>query len=144
EHKWIDILAEDLLNNRGGSILTVSGEHEPELHAAVAVLNKALGNDSATISFVEPPHFDQQNNTQAFIDAVEQMSTGSVDTVVMIGTNPGYTAPANLEFKKALEQVGTVLHLADHYDETSKLANWHVNKAHFLEAWGDGYSYTGD
>src|SRR5699024_4941235 len=90
------------------------------------------------------PHFDQQNNTQAFIDAVEQMSTGSVDTVVMIGTNPAYTAPANLEFKKALEQVGTVLHLADHYDETSKLANWHVNKAHFLEAWGDGYSYTGD
>lgn len=71
------------------------------------------------------------------------MKAGVYDTVVLIGTNPVYAAPSDLDFATALGNVDTKIHLSDYYDETSRVADWHVNRAHFLEAWGDGLSYTG-
>ncbi|HBQ61234.1 MAG TPA: hypothetical protein DD671_16855, partial [Balneolaceae bacterium] len=46
-------------------------------------------------------------------------------------------------FENALTNVETVVNLSDYVDETSKKTTWHVNRAHFLEAWGDGFSYGG-
>ncbi len=143
DHEWIPVLAEDLLVNQGESILTVGRDHSAELHATVAAINTALGNNGETVDYLEVPHIDQQNNHEAFAGLVDDLNSGNVDTVVLVGTNPAFTAPADLNFNEALSNAGQVIHLSNFYDETSKLANWHINSAHFLEAWGDGYSYTG-
>lgn len=143
DHEWIPILAEDLLENRGESILTVGREHSPELHATVAAMNAALGNAGQTVSYLEVPYFDDQNNQEAFAGLIDDLNNGDIDTIVLVGTNPVFTAPANLNFSEALANAGQVIHLSDYYNETSKLADWHINRAHFLESWGDGYSYTG-
>jgi molybdopterin-containing oxidoreductase family iron-sulfur binding subunit len=143
DHEWMPVVAEDLLANRGSSILTVGRDHKPELHATVAAMNEALGNAGETVDYYDVPHLDDQNNREAFANLVDELNNGSVDTIVLVGSNPAYTAPADLNFEEALSNAGQVVHLSDYYDETSKLANWHVNRAHFLEAWGDGYSYTG-
>ena len=143
DHEWIPVLAEDLLANRGNSIVSVGRDHKPKLHATVAAMNEALGNAGETVDYYEVPHVDDQNNREAFAGLVEDLNNGNVDTVVLVGTNPAFTAPADLNFEDALSSAGQVIHLSDYYDETSKLANWHINRAHFLEAWGDGYSYTG-
>ncbi|TYP92675.1 quinol:cytochrome c oxidoreductase iron-sulfur protein precursor [Fodinibius salinus] len=143
DHEWIPVLAEDLLANRGESILTVGRDHSPELHATVAAMNAALGNDGETVTYHDVPHIDDQNNQEAFASLAEDLNNGDIDTVVLVGTNPVFSAPADLNFDDAISQAGQVIHLSDYYDETSKLANWHINRAHFLEAWGDGYSYTG-
>lgn len=142
DHEWIPILAEELLANRGESILSVGRDHNSRLHAAVAAMNKALGNDGETVEYYEVPHLEQ-NNRDALNGLAENLENGLIDTVVLIGTNPAFTAPADLNFAEALSNADQVIHLSDYYDETSKLANWHINRAHFLEAWGDGYSYTG-
>lgn len=143
DHEWIAALAEDLLNNRGSSLLTVGSEQAPELHATVAAINQALGNVGNTVTYNRLPYLLDQNNRQVFEEVVNDMSNGNVDTVVLIGTNPAFTAPADLNFSEALENANTVIDLSHYYSETSKLSNWHINRAHFLEAWGDGHSYNG-
>jgi molybdopterin-containing oxidoreductase family iron-sulfur binding subunit len=143
DHEWTSVLAEELLKYRGKSVLTVGRDHNPELHATVAAMNVALGNDGETVDYLEVPHVDNQSNREAFSGFVENLKDGNIDTVVLVGTNPAFTAPADLNFDDALDSAAQVIHLSDYYDETSKLANWHINRAHFLEAWSDGYSYSG-
>ncbi|WP_428236184.1 TAT-variant-translocated molybdopterin oxidoreductase [Gracilimonas sp.] len=143
DHKWITALADDLAANAGRSALTLGSQHKPEVHAAVAAINNALGNTGSTVHYLEVPHLDEQNSTEAFANVVSEMKAGNIDTVVMVGVNPVFTAPADLDFENALSNVETVVNLSDYVDETSLKSTWHVNRAHFLEAWGDGYSYGG-
>ena len=65
------------------------------------------------------------------------MNAGKVDLLVIVGGNPVYTAPADLEFADALDKVPLRVHLSLYDDETSALCHWHIPEAHFLEAWSD-------
>jgi len=142
-HEWISKLSDELLQNRGESIVSIGAEYSPAAHAAVAAINTALDNSGNTVTYHQLPFRSDQNEQEAFADAITEMTAGQYDTVVFIGTNPAYTAPADLEFEESLANVDTKIHLSDYFDETSKLCDFHVNRAHFLEAWGDGLSYTG-
>ncbi|MEX2457084.1 MAG: TAT-variant-translocated molybdopterin oxidoreductase, partial [Balneolaceae bacterium] len=142
-HEWIDNLAAELLQNRGESIVSIGAEYSPAAHATVAAINSALDNIDNTVTYHQLPYRSEQNEQEAFVNAVSEMNAGQYSTVVFVGTNPAFTAPADLNFTDALTNVGTKIHLSDYYDETSKLCDVHVNRAHFLEAWGDGLSYTG-
>ncbi len=141
--EWVNEIAQDLLQHQGESLVTLCDEHIAELHATVAAINVALGNAGSTVTYHRVPYIDEQNNRDVFADVVQQMKNGEVDTAVIIGSNPVFTAPADLEFDEAINNVENVLHLSDYYDETSKHSLWHVNKSHFLESWQDGYSYAG-
>jgi Fe-S-cluster-containing dehydrogenase component len=35
------------------------------------------------------------------------------------------------------------VHLGEYVDETGSIANWHINKAHYLESWSDARAYDG-
>ncbi len=142
-HSWISILSEELLRNRGSSIVTAGAEHDAGVHAAAAAMNLALGNAGRTVEYLDVPWIAQNDQNEAFRDIVGQMRAGTIDTIVMIGTNPVFTAPADLDFKSALDRVSEKIHLSLHHDETSRAGTWHVHRAHFLETWGDGHSYTG-
>ena len=142
-HDWVTRLANELLDARESSIVTIGQQHSVGAHAAVAAINRALGNSGNTVTYHELPFRSNRNENQAFLDAVNEMKSGVYDTVVFVGTNLAYTAPADLALVQALANVETKIHLADYYDETSKVCDWHVNRAHFLETWGDGLSYTG-
>ncbi|HET6527511.1 MAG TPA: TAT-variant-translocated molybdopterin oxidoreductase [Balneolaceae bacterium] len=141
-HEWISVLAEELLANRGDSIVTVGRMHNPDLHAVVSAINKALGNAGNTVTYHEAPHLNDRNNQLRFSELVDELNDGNIDAVVFVGTNPVFTAPADLNLEGALSNA-LVIHLSDYYDETSREAGWHINRTHFLEAWGDGFSYTG-
>lgn len=142
-HEWVENLANELLANRSESIITIGAEYSPAAHATVAAINTALGNAGTTVTYHQLPYRSDQNEQEAFDNAVSELNAGQYNTVVFIGTNPVYTAPADLNFADALENAATKIHLSDYYDETSKLCDFHINRAHFLEAWGDGLSYTG-
>ena len=71
------------------------------------------------------------------------MKSGEVKTLVVLGGNPAYDAPADLDFAGALGKVEEVIHLGSHVDETGALASWHVPAAHFLEAWDDARASCG-
>jgi MoCo/4Fe-4S cofactor protein with predicted Tat translocation signal len=143
-HEWTEKLAQELINNQGNSILTAGPGHKASVHAAIAAINSALGNIGSTVTLYELPFQQDENAREAFIDAVTEARTGTYNTVVMIGTNPVFTAPADLRFEEALANIDTKIHLSDYVDETSRVCDWHLNRAHFLEAWGDGLSYSGE
>jgi molybdopterin-containing oxidoreductase family iron-sulfur binding subunit len=143
QHEWISVLAEEILNNRGTSVLLAGADHDADTHATVAAINVAAENKGKTVKYLELPHTDEANQHDLLKKVVSDMSAGSVDAVIMLGTNPVYTAPADLNFADALSKVPLTVHLANHFDETSKVSKWHINRAHFLEYWGDGYDFNG-
>jgi molybdopterin-containing oxidoreductase family iron-sulfur binding subunit len=71
------------------------------------------------------------------------MNKGEISSLVILGGNPVYNAPVDLEFTKASKKVASVVHLSPYVDETSLVANWHVPETHFLEAWGDARAIGG-
>ena len=73
------------------------------------------------------------------------MRAGKVDMLFILGGNPAYDAPADLGFADALKKTNIPLrvHLGLYQNETADLCQWHVNEAHYLEAWGDARAYDG-
>ena len=71
------------------------------------------------------------------------MSDGKVQTLVIVGGNPVYDAPANLSFGGFMEKVPLRIHLGYWNDETSRLCHWHVAETHSLEAWSDARALDG-
>jgi MoCo/4Fe-4S cofactor protein with predicted Tat translocation signal len=138
---FLKSLAADLLAHRGAS-LVIAGPRQPAaVHAAVVALNAALGNVGPCVTYHEPkdallPVRD------GLAQVVGAMRSGEVKTVVVMGPNPAYDAPADLEFVEALKSVQLV-HVGTHVDETGALAAWHVPGTHFLEAWGDARAAGG-
>ncbi|MDN5850227.1 MAG: 4Fe-4S dicluster domain-containing protein, partial [Nitrococcus sp.] len=62
--------------------------------------------------------------------------------LVVLGGNPVYTAPADLDFRAAYTRVPWRLHWGER-DETARLSLWHVPAAHPMETWGDARAYQG-
>ena len=62
---------------------------------------------------------------------------------MILGGNPAYTAPADLQFGAALAKVANSIHLGVDDDETAAAAKWHLPEAHYLESWGDARSTDG-
>ncbi len=140
--KWLKPLAKDLLANKGRSLVLAGANQPPEIHALVMVLNDALGNNGKTVEYVEP--LDSEfSDMSSFKTLTKDMRSGKVGALVMLGGNPVYNAPVDLEFSKALKKVKRSIHLSERVDETSNEVLWHIPKAHYLESWGDTRSADG-
>ncbi|MGE0785923.1 MAG: molybdopterin oxidoreductase [Sandaracinaceae bacterium] len=136
EH-WIREVARDLLHNLGHAVITVGASQPPYVHAlahALNVLLNAAPNEPSPIAY-QPDVDGYQSGTIA--ELVRAMSAGEVETLVILGGNPVYDAPADLGFADALEHVQHSVHLADRLNETSQACAWHLPMTHELESWGD-------
>ncbi|MDH4155814.1 MAG: Fe-S-cluster-containing hydrogenase [candidate division Zixibacteria bacterium] len=142
DERWLTALAEDLVRTKGKSLI-VAGRRQPVwVHEVTLALNAALGNIDETVSFHGMPDALSTDRDE-FAGLVNQMSAGAIDTLVILGGNPVYDAPADVNFSAALGRVEHTVHLSAYYDETSRQAEWHVPRAHFLESWGDARSADG-
>ncbi len=141
--EFVTGLAADLMAHRGSSVILVGPGQAPEVHALAAVLNEGLGAVGATLHYTEDPMPERPTHSQAITDLAAMMSTGSVETLFIIGGNPAYDAPADLGFGDLLAKVPNSIHLSAYNDETSTRCSWHLPRAHSLEAWGDGRAWDG-
>ena len=138
----LPLLAEDLLA-AGSNALLAAGRGQPaEVHALVYALQRALGATGTTVTYRELTDVDWERPGE-LRGLVEAMRAGEIHTLIVLGGNPVLTAPADLAFAEALENVETSIHLSSHVDETSRLTTWHLPRAHFLEAWGDARAADG-
>jgi molybdopterin-containing oxidoreductase family iron-sulfur binding subunit len=136
EPHWLDALADDLMANRGAGLIVAGRRQPPAVHAAVHALNAALGNVGATVIY-RPITDAAPSDGKAFAALVAAMTGGAVKTLIVLGGNPVYNAPADVGFEQALSNVENVVHLGSHRDETSVLSQWHLPRAHYLESWSD-------
>ena len=143
ERAFAKALAADLANFQGGAAILVGPRQEPAVHALAAVLNQVLAADGATISYTAKPEPDRPTHMTAIRELAAAMASGSIETLLILGGNPVYDAPADLRFGELLAGVPTSIHLSLYDDETSKRCSWHLPKAHGLESWGDGRAWDG-
>ena len=140
--RWVDAVAKDLLANRGKS-LVVAGDRQPaSVHAAVCALNTHLGNTGRTVSYYETKDAALPS-VSSLASLVSAMKAGSIQTLVVLGGNPVFDAPADLDFTSALAKVPHSIALGHAVDETSTKAQWHIPRAHYLESWGDARAVGG-
>jgi MoCo/4Fe-4S cofactor protein with predicted Tat translocation signal len=140
--RWIDALAKDLLANRGKGLI-VAGERQPAaVHAAVCALNTHLGNTGSTVSYYETKDAALPS-AGSLASLVNAMKAGTVQTLVVLGGNPVFDAPADLDFAAAMTKVPQSIAMGHNVDETSSKAEWHLHKAHYLESWGDARALGG-
>ncbi|RPJ86836.1 MAG: molybdopterin oxidoreductase, partial [Acidobacteria bacterium] len=141
--RWIGAVARDLAAHRGES-LVVAGDHETaQVHALAHRMNSLLGNSGKTVVFTETPEPAPAVMTDSLRQLTGDMAAGRVDTLVIIGTNPVYTAPADLGFTQHLGKVRLKVHMSPYVDETSRLCDWHLPQTHFLEEWSDARAFDG-
>ena len=135
--KWIAVVAKELAAARARSILVAGTRQPARVHALVHALNAALGNAGHTVSYypvAEPLEADPVASLKALTDDIGK---GAVGSLVILGGNPVYDAPADLKFGEKLRTVGSTVHFSSHFNETSEACLWHAPRAHELEAWGD-------
>ncbi|HXA66984.1 MAG TPA: TAT-variant-translocated molybdopterin oxidoreductase, partial [Bryobacteraceae bacterium] len=135
----------DLEGHRGTSLVVVGDHQPPFVHALAHELNERLGNVGKTVFYTDPVDANPLNQTDSLKDLVADMRGGKVDVLVILGGNPAYDSPADFGFADALKSpsVPFRVHLGLYQNETAELCQWHVNEAHYLEAWGDTRAYDG-
>jgi len=139
---FLGAVADDLAANRGFG-LVVPGSGQPALvHALCHAINYALGGASKT--FAVGPSIDEKDEPSRKSLAALAADIESVESLIMLGGNPVYDAPADVKFKELLSRQGlTSVHVASHRNETSESSSWHAPLAHELEAWGDQQALNG-
>ncbi len=159
--KWIAQVASELAGNKGRAAIVVGLRQPPAVHALAHALNRALNNEGRTVVFTQvaddmgQPPAPAPEGEEAVAPASQAVSDylgsfrelaaalSQARTVLLLGVNPVYDAPADLGFANAISSVDFSLHADTHVGETGAATSWHLPLAHFLETWGDLRSRDG-
>ncbi|MEE2786866.1 MAG: 4Fe-4S dicluster domain-containing protein [Myxococcota bacterium] len=126
-------------------VVVVGRRLGPLVHNLAAAMNEFLVKSSGVVSYYDDPgrSSDDVSDAANLVALKAALDAGEVETLVLINTNPVYSAPGDLQFGESLRKAKNIISLADYKDETSKSASWLFPRAHYLEAWGDLVSSTG-
>jgi molybdopterin-containing oxidoreductase family iron-sulfur binding subunit len=121
------------------SAIVVGRRQSPLVHNLVAAINQFLLKTSGVVAyFADPGRPEDDAGDAANIALLKaDLDAGKVDTLVVMGSNPVYSAPGHLDLKTSIRKAKTLMCLSDYHDETSKGCSWTFPRAHYMEAWGD-------
>ena len=138
---FLDAIVDDLKHHHGAAVITCGPTQPAEVHAHVAALNVQMGAVGQTVNYL--PATAVGSSMEEVKALVGKMNDGEIDNLVILGGNPVFTMPADLEFAAALGKVTSSMHLSEYRDETSRKCSWHMPMTHDLEAWNDGLAADG-
>ena len=149
--KWLDAVAKDLQNNKGKSLVVAGEQQAAEVHALAHAINAALSNVGTTLYYTGPVEAYPVNHLESLRELCSDIYDGKVETLLILGVNPVYTAPHDFDFaskikfdeKKNQKPVKNTIYVGSHFDETAELCDWHVAESHYLETWGDARAFDG-
>ncbi|MGH9686763.1 MAG: TAT-variant-translocated molybdopterin oxidoreductase [Candidatus Acidiferrales bacterium] len=140
---WLKAVADDLTAHRGSS-LVIAGENQPPIvHAIAHAMNAALGNVGKTVVYTESIEAEPIDQMESLKDLVNDLNANKVDFLLILGGNPVYDAPADLDFMRALLKAKLRVYSGLYYNETAEWCHWEVPATHFLETWSDARAYDG-
>ncbi len=143
--RWIDAMARDL-KAAGAKGLVIAGNTQPtEVHALAHLINHKLGAVGQTVEFLERVDVGPNDRLTSIRELAADINASAVDTLIILGGNPAYDAPSELDFADLLlsGKVSQLIHLGPYDDETARLCHWHIPEAHALESWGDLRAFDG-
>jgi len=136
-------VVKDLQAHPGAGIV-IAGEYQPpQVHALAHAINQTLGNAGKTVIYTDPVEANLVDEIASIAELVKDMRDGAVETLLILGGNPVYDAPADLNFLDALKKVRLRAHLGLYLNETAAWCHWHIPEAHYLESWSDTRAYDG-
>jgi MoCo/4Fe-4S cofactor protein with predicted Tat translocation signal len=140
---WLDAVAGDLQANRGASVV-IAGEHQtPLVHALTHRLNRVLGNTGTTVHYTVSAESEPVIQLDSIRELAEALERGGVDVLLILGGNPAFTAPVDLNLGALVSRSRFSAHLSTELNETSALCRWNIPQTHFLESWGDTRAFDG-
>ena len=134
---WVKALARDLQRNRGAAVVLVGRRQPGWVHALAQLVNELIGAAGTTVLVSSDASPARYHKMGSLPELAKLMGADQVDTLVCVGVNPVYDAPADLDYAALIKKVPLSIHLGHYVDETAKSCTWHVPRSHFLEAWGD-------
>ncbi len=136
----LEAMIRDLKAHPGKCVVMAGEGQPPAVHAMAAAINDALGNAGKTVAYTADA---APSRTASIRSLAEALGAGSIETLVVVGGNPVYDAPADLDFAKAMSRAKETVHLSLRANATSAACTWHLPRTHFLESWGDVRGYDG-
>ncbi len=140
---WAAAVAKDLQAHAGRSIVLAGEFQTPAVHALAYAINERLGNAGKTVLYGAPVEAQPYDPMASIRELAADMKAGKVEVLVILGGNPVYTAPADLDFGSAMDRVKLRVHNGLEEDETAALCHWQIPQAHPLEAWSDARAFDG-
>ena len=119
-----------------GQAIVLVGEHlSPAVQSIAVAINQQL---AAPIDYVEIPA------AEAGIERIAQkLKTKQIDTLLILGGNPAYDAPADLNWSQLQATAKRSVYFGGAHNETAELASTFIAASHYLESWGDGRAFDG-
>jgi MoCo/4Fe-4S cofactor protein with predicted Tat translocation signal len=145
---WVQEVARDLRRASGAGLVVAGDWAPPEVHVLAHAINAALGSAGRTAATTDPvvagpPAATVDDPVASLRELTVAMNAGSVDTLLILGGNPVFTAPADLGFADALLKVERRYYHGAFDDETAEYCHWLIPEAHALEAWSDARAFDG-
>lgn len=136
---WIRECATDLVSHGNRSLLLVGRRLPTSLQALGLALNSALGSVGTTL-LVQPR---RTSTSTTLTQLAEKIRSGTIRTLIILGGDPVYNAPADMNWAALQSSVPNTLHLSSLPNATSKQSTWSIPGTHYLESWGDALAVDG-
>ncbi|MEO6876646.1 MAG: TAT-variant-translocated molybdopterin oxidoreductase [Opitutaceae bacterium] len=144
EMNFVRALADDLRQHAPAVVCIAGAEEDADIQRWALALNAHSGAGGKTVRFLASQRSDSDRASAGDLTALGgAMRRGEVTRLFILGSNPVYTAPADLDFAGLLSKIAFSVHHGSHADETAALCTWHLPESHWLETWGDLRAYDG-
>jgi molybdopterin-containing oxidoreductase family iron-sulfur binding subunit len=136
---WVRECARDLLENPAHSVVVPGSHLSVEAQQLAIFANQLIGAANKTVKYGELPE-DASKSISELAGAIRE---GSIESLVLLGGNPVYDAPADLDWKRLQKSVPEVIRYGYYFDETSLECSINIASTHYLESWSDGRTLDG-
>jgi molybdopterin-containing oxidoreductase family iron-sulfur binding subunit len=140
---WLKAVADDLGQSKGKALVHAGREQPVEVHLLTDAINHALGAFGSTVKLITPVEAMPGSKQQSISELAADMASGKIDTLIILGANPVYDAPAELDFATRLHGIPFSVSLARYDDETAAACKWRIPAVHEYEAWCDARAFDG-
>jgi MoCo/4Fe-4S cofactor protein with predicted Tat translocation signal len=142
--EWLTPCIADLKANRGKAVVMPGHRLSVDAQVLVMAINNALGAIGPIVEY----RAVEQTKEGTIQELAKALNGGEVETLVILGGNPVYNAPAELDFAAATAKAKNVIRLSYYEDESSwnpkvEATQWDLPMAHYLESWGDARTADG-
>ncbi len=136
---WAKGCAKDLLANKGNAVV-MAGHRQPlGVHLAALAINAAIQSVGSILEVRSAPPLIGGSIS----DLAQALGQGQVTTLAIVGGNPSYNAPADLNWSTALAKANRVLRISYYEDESFAASHYHFAACHYLESWSDARTSDG-
>ncbi len=95
------------------------------------------------VVYTEPIEANPVDQIASLQELVDDMVKGEVESLIILGGNPVFSAPADIPFTNYLAKVPFSTYWGLYFNETAKACQRHIPQTHYLETWSDARAYDG-